>query len=297
MTGFARLDGETDTGENSTASEARWTWEMKSVNGRGLEVRFRLPSGFDALEPALRKILSTSIKRGSVTVSLNLHTSRSASSLQLNEAALGQVLSFIDGVRERVDCAKPQPENILNIRGVVEQVDDEVSAAEQKELGQALEQSFKSCVDLLSQTRTSEGEAMARVIGGQIETIGQLTEQARRQESASIDAIRQRLELQIKDLIGEQGIEKDRLAQEVALMTVKADIREELDRLDAHVAAAQALLKTSGVVGRKLDFLTQEFNREANTLCSKAPDMELKNIGLELKTVIDQMREQVQNVE
>ena len=289
MTGFARTDGNHES--------SRWTWEIKSVNGRGLEVRFRMPHGFDFLEPALRARVSAFMKRGSVNASLNLKAGSAPMQLQLNEQALAQVLPMLDTLAKKIDCEKPRPESILNIRGVVDQVDHEPDADAQANLGKAIAASFDQAVELLNATRVSEGAAMASVLSAQFDEIEKLTNAARQEDSASPTAIRDRLKAQIENLLADGTMDESRLAQEAALLAVKADIREELDRLDAHIEAARELLVQGGAVGRKLDFLSQEFNREANTLCSKAPSMSLKRIGLDLKAVIDQMREQIQNVE
>ena len=289
MTGFARMDG--------AHGDARWTWEVKSVNGRGLEARFRLPPGFDFLEPDLKKRLAKKVSRGSVNTNLNLRTGASAIEFRLNEQALDQILPMLDALALRVDCEKPRAENILNIRGVVEQVDADTDEKERAALSAAIAASFDDAVEHLNEARRSEGDAMAAVLSGQFDTIEKLTNAARAEDETSPEAIQKRLKDQITAMLDDEAIAEDRLAQEAALLAVKADIREELDRLDAHVVAGRALLKGGGAIGRKLDFLSQEFNREANTVCSKAPSMALKRIGLDLKSVIDQMREQIQNVE
>lgn len=288
MTGFARVDGAFDA--------ARWTWELKSVNGRGLEPRFRLPPGYDFLEPDLRKLLGEKFSRGSFNAFLALKGATVEGAFAVNRAALETALALIGDIRVRIDCDKPRPEGILALRGIVEQEsaldDDDVRAA----LAAALKESFRNVADALLSARRTEGEALARLIEAQLSDIERLSDAARASAEAAPAAIKARIAAQLSDLLS-GALPEGRIAEEAALLAVKADIREELDRLGAHVAAGRALLKEGGAVGRKLDFLTQEFNREANTLCSKAQDMGLKRIGLDMKTTIDQMREQVQNVE
>jgi uncharacterized protein (TIGR00255 family) len=288
MTGFARIEG--------ALGDTHWVWEIKSVNGRGLEPRFRLPPGYDFLEHDLRKALSANFARGSFNAFLSLKGAAVEGAFTVNRAALASALQLVEEIRLAIDCDKPRPEGILALRGVVEQEsslsDDDARAA----LAAALKKSFAEAAALLAAARQREGAALAALIEGQLATIESLTAAARASAEAAPDAIKARIASQLADLVG-GAVAEDRLAAEAALMAVKADIREELDRLDAHVAAGRALMNEGGAVGRKLDFLTQEFNREANTLCSKAQDMGLKRIGLDLKTTIDQMREQVQNVE
>ncbi len=289
MTGFARMDGE--------HADMRWSWEIKSVNSRGLETRFRLPTGFDFLEPRLKKRLAGKIARGSVNVSLTLRSAKSATLVSVNETVLDQILPLINKIGLRIDCEKPRAENILNVRGVLDMIEPAPDEQEQAALGDAMTSSFDAAVDGLKASRAEEGAAMGAVLASLVDETERLAGAARASDEASLPAIRDKLAAQLQELGVDGALAEERLAQETALLAVKADIREELDRLDAHVASARSLLAGDGPVGRKLDFLTQEFNREANTLCSKAPTMALKQIGLDLKSVIDQMREQVQNVE
>lgn len=289
MTGFARVEG---------AHEGRrWTWELKSVNGRGLEMRFRLPPGLDALEPDLRKTASEFFSRASLNATLNLDKAAAGASLRLNEAALDEALAMIEEVRSRIECEKPRAEGVLNIRGVVESDDGSEDEAARAKFAAAVTASFRQAADALREARRAEGASLVGVLAGQIDMIEKLAGEARGHAAAAPDAIRARIAAQLDDLLAGAAVPQDRLAQEAALLAIKADVREELDRLDAHVAAARALLKDPEPVGRRLDFLTQEFNREANTLCSKAQDMGLKRLGLDLKTAVDRLREQVQNIE
>ncbi len=288
MTGFARVEG--------ALGQTHWTWEIKSVNGRGLEPRFRTPPGYDFLDHDLRKLLAEKFSRGSFNVFLSLKGAAVEGAFAVNRAALASALKLIEEIRLAIDCDKPRPEGILSLRGVVEQEsaldDDDARSA----LAEALKASFREAAAALLVARRKEGASLEALISAQIDTIEALTKSARRSAEATPEAIRARIAAQLSELIA-GAVAPERLAEEAALLAVKADIREELDRLDAHVDAARSLVKEGGAVGRKLDFLTQEFNREANTLCSKAQDMGLKRIGLDLKTAIDQMREQVQNLE
>lgn len=289
MTGFARIEGAQDG--------RRWTWEIKSVNGRGLELRFRLPPGFDFLEPELRKAAAEAFSRGSFNATLSIDKTALGPALRINSEALDETIRMIETIRARIDCEKPRAEGILNVRGVVEQDESDQDEASRAAWANALIAGFRKATAALQGARVAEGKNLATALAAQIAEIERLELEARANAAANPETIRARLAAQLADLTAGAGIAEERLAQEAALIAIKADIREELDRLVAHAAAARALLKDKEPVGRKLDFLTQEFNREANTLCSKAQDMGLKRLGLDMKTVIDQMREQVQNIE
>ncbi|MBB5519854.1 YicC/YloC family endoribonuclease [Amphiplicatus metriothermophilus] len=289
MTGFARVDG--------AHEKTRWTWEIKSVNGRGLELRFRLPGGFDFLEPALRKAAGTYFARGWIAAGLAFERGRGAAGLRVNEAALDEAVRLVEAVRRRTDCAFPRADGVLALPGVIETDEGAGEADEREALADRLLESFRNAAEALCAARRREGESLHSALAGQIDEIEALVARARTSAEAAPAAIRERIAAQLQELLAGAPIPEERLAQEAAMLAVKADIREELDRLSAHAAAARALLASGEPVGRRLDFLTQEFNREANTLCSKAQDMGLKRIGLDLKTVIDQMREQAQNVE
>jgi len=288
MTGFARGEG--------ALGETRWTWEVKSVNGRGLEPRFRLPPGLDFLEPDLRKALSTRFSRGSFNAFLSLKGAAVEGGLVVNRVALASAIALVEEIRVRIACDAPRPEGILALRGVL----DVQSALEDEDartaLAAALVSSFDEAAEALAASRRREGEALERLIADLIDEIERLAGAARSAAAAATAATRDRFTAQLGDLLA-ASFSEERLAQEAAALAVKSDVREELDRLDAHIDAARALMAKGGAAGRQLDFLTQEFNREANTLCSKAQDMGLKRIGLDLKTAVDRMREQVQNVE
>ncbi len=288
MTGFARAEG---------AHEGwRFIWEVRSVNGRGLEWRARLPAGFDALDPEMRKLAKQKLARGTLNIGLTLNKDGQDAGYTINEAMLDNAVAMIEKIRLRIDCAPPQAEGLLALRGVIEQAEDEMSEETRKELSAALLTSFAEALDGLAAARRKEGAAMGAVLAGHFDTIEQLTAAAAANAAAMPAAIRDRISAQLTELL-DGAVPEERLAQEASLLAIKADVREELDRLSSHIGAGRALLAKSGPVGRDLDFLTQELNREANTLCSKAQDMELKRIGLDLKRVIDQVREQVQNIE
>lgn len=288
MTGFARGEG--------ASGDTRWTWELKSVNGRGLEPRFRLPPGLDFLEQDLRRALNEKFSRGSFNAFLSLKGAAVEGGLAVNRAALASAIALIEEIRGRIPCDPPRPESILALRGVVDvqsSLDDE---DERAALGARLVAGFAETAEALLQSRRREGEALERLILELLAEIESLSAAARAAADAATAGTRDRFQAQLADLLS-SSFSEERLAQEAAALAVKADVREELDRLAAHIESARALIAKGGAAGRQLDFLTQELNREANTLCSKAQDMGLKRIGLDLKTAVDRMREQVQNVE
>lgn len=291
MTGFARADG--------TAEDCAWAWEAKSVNGKGLDVRVRLPRGFDALEPQTRERVAKRFKRGNVSLNLDLTWTRPLATVRVNDDVLEQVLDAIPRVLEaRPDAAPPSVDGILGLRGVLEQIDEEPGADARAALEADLLAGLDQALEQLADVREGEGQRLGGVLHDQLADIETLAEQAGDLAALQPDAIRKRLAEQVEMLTHDMAaLDAERLAQEAALLMTKADVREELDRLSAHIAAARDLLGSGDPVGRRLDFLCQEFNREANTLCSKSSDTELTRIGLELKAVIEQFREQVQNIE
>ncbi|MGK2740026.1 YicC/YloC family endoribonuclease [Tepidicaulis sp. LMO-SS28] len=291
MTGFARAEG--------ACEGARWHWELRSVNGKGLDLRLRTPPGFDALEPKLKAIAAEKLKRGNVQANLQLTRETSANVPRLNEDALKAVLEATARLRDhQIYLADSSAEGILSLKGVMETGEAEESEEARARLEAALVESFAEAMKKLGAARREEGEKLFAFLSGQVTRIEELTRDAAASPAAGQDAMRERLKRQVEELLGASpALNEERLAQEAALLATKADVREELDRLAAHVEQARELLAAKEPVGRRLDFLTQEFNREANTLCSKAADVALTRIGLELKTVIDQLREQVQNVE
>lgn len=292
MTGFARSMGEADP--------VRWTWELRSVNGKSLDLRIRIPTGLEVLEPRIRERCSKVLRRGNISIGLAMQRGQSEQQLQVNESALDAVLSTIELLKQRVpDLAPPSLDGILAQKGVFElkepEDDEEIQAALHNALLTTLDAALIDLVDM----RHTEGSAIASVVRGQIDRIAELTQAAEDLPARKPEAIKARLKKQIAELMeaGEGQLDPQRLHQEAVFLATKADIREELDRLHAHVAAVRELMDSGGAIGRRLDFLAQEFNREANTLCSKSNDVDLTAIGLDLKAVIDQMREQIQNLE
>ncbi|HXL68597.1 MAG TPA: YicC/YloC family endoribonuclease [Xanthobacteraceae bacterium] len=290
MTGFARAQGATGT--------HAWTWELKSVNGKGLDLRLRLPPGWDGVEPAVRAATSRALARGNVTATLTLTREGVAPTVRVNEEALAAVIAAIGRIAKRVDAAPASLDGILGLKGVVEIVEAEESDAERGAAEAAVQKGFETALADLVTARRSEGTALEQILRDRVTAIAKLVDQAEASPGRKPEAIRARLAEQVKALLDtDVKLDADRLHQEAALLAAKADVREEIDRLKTHVAAAREMLKNGGAVGRRLDFLAQEFNREANTLCAKANDGVLSAVGLELKAVVDQFREQVQNLE
>lgn len=290
MTGFARSDG--------ADAEAAWHWEVRSVNGRGLDVRLRLPAGFEGLEAGVRAAAARRFSRGNFQLNLTVRRSTGTGALRINHDLLDQVLAAMEEVSERLQLAPPRAEGVLALKGVLELSEPEIDNAADEARNAAILTSCAEALDGLAAMRRAEGAKLQDVLASQVDEIEALTNDAASVPALQPEAIRERLKSQVARLL-DAGAELDetRLYQEAVLLATKGDIREELDRLHAHVAAARKLLGQDGAVGRKFDFLTQEFNREANTLCSKSSDAGLTSIGLKLKAVIDQMREQVQNIE
>lgn len=293
MTGYARAEGR-DT-------QVTWVWEAKSVNGRGLEIRCRLPSGHDALEVAAREVANRKLKRGNLQLSLNVSRVAEAPALRVNHELLNQILTLVDDIgASHQNIAPARWDGILAIKGVLEpsEAEDDDAEATRAAREAAMKTTLEQTLDQLVTMRTAEGTRIAQVLRDQLDEIAVLANRAGATAALRPETVRERLRHQVAAVLeAAPALPEERVAQEVALIAVKADVREELDRLRAHVAAARELIAASGAVGRKLDFLSQEFNREANTLCSKSADVELTRVGLDLKAVIDQFREQVQNIE
>ncbi|WP_394689979.1 YicC/YloC family endoribonuclease [Hoeflea sp.] len=290
MTGFARQEGE--------ALGCRYVWELRSVNGKGLDLRLRLPAGFEALEQPVRKAAAAELTRGNVQISLSVTGTGTATEAVVNETALEAVIDLVNRLGTRIDASKPSLDGILNIRGVLEFRDTELSEADRVTRDAEVLAGFKTAIAELKAMRLSEGQALSRVLGGQIDRIEALTLAVETDPSRSPDAIRARLAEQVAALMDTgAALDRDRLHMEAALIATKADLLEEIDRLKAHVKAARVLLAVDGAAGRRLDFLAQEFNRETNTICSKSNAASVTAIGLDLKVLIDQFREQVQNLE
>jgi len=288
MTGFCRRDG----------AAGAWTWavETRSVNGRGLDVRFKGPPGFDALERVARAAAQARFQRGQVSVNVQARRAESAGAARVNVEALERYLTLCEPFVAAGRAAAPRMDGLLALRGVVEAGDEdddpEVHAAIQAEMAASL----NAALDGLAVARREEGAALIGLLLGFLESIEALVGAAEREAGAQPGLIKERFEQRLTELVGEAA-SAERIVQEAAAMAVKADVREELDRLASHIAAGRALLAGEAAAGRRLDFLTQELMREAGTLCAKSASTALTAIGLELKAVIDQFREQVQNVE
>jgi uncharacterized protein (TIGR00255 family) len=290
MTGFARADG--------VHGDTSWFWEVRSVNGRSLDLRLRLPSGLERLEADTRSLCQEKLARGNCTISLAVKRETGLMEIRLNEAALTQALAVAERARGLSDLKAARLDTLLAMRGVVETAEPQESEEEQAALAHALLAGLAAALNQLVRARAAEGERLQRVIDKQLGTIEELVGRATTAVARQPEMLAARLKEQIARL-SETGVslEPERLHQEALLLAAKADIQEELDRLRAHVAAANELIASGEPAGRKLEFLAQEFNREANTICSKASDIEISRTGLELKSVIDQLREQVQNIE
>lgn len=290
MTGFARIEGAHDG--------ARWFWECRSVNGRGLDLRFRLPPGLESVEPAARAMAAERFKRGSISISLSLTQRPTAPRISVNLDTLAQIAAAVQTIRMQTDAGPPSAGELLALRGVLESDEPAPTETELSTRDAAVLNSLATALDALAKARGEEGRRLRIVLGGQIAQIEALTRDAQGLAASQPEAMRQRLAAQIQHLL-EAGapVPAERLAQELALLAVRGDVREEIDRLEAHVAHARGLLADGAGAGRRLDFLAQEFNREANTLCSKSSDIALTRVGLALKATIDQFKEQVQNVE
>jgi uncharacterized protein (TIGR00255 family) len=290
MTGFARASGE--------RQGLFWQWEIKSVNGKALDVRLKLPQGFEALEAPVRAALASAFKRGNLQVSLSISGQMGRETVRLNQEILDRLVAAGEVLRDRIGGEALRADVLLSIKGVVEVATEPDDETEVEARNAAMLASFHEALASLAAARREEGARLNAVISAQVLRIAELADAAKRNPSRTPEAIRARLKEQVHRLL-EAGaaLDPDRLHQEAVIAATRADIQEELDRLDSHVEAAQALLASDEAVGRKFDFLAQEFNREANTLCSKASDRSLTAVGLDLKTVIDQLREQVQNIE
>ena len=287
MTGFAAVDG--------SHGEASWTWSLKSVNGKSLDVRWRMPGRMDSLEASLKKLLQAQVSRGSVSASLQLDLPGRRPEVMVDEDALDRLAQLV----RRRDGTAPDTAALLGLPGVLETRSATLSDEEQGALNDAVLKSFGDAAEALRMARLGEGAQLHAILSGLVDQIEALVAQAEPETGAVAQAMAERLTALASDLAAKAGttLPEDRLAQEAAVLATKADVREELDRLRAHIESARGLLNAGEPVGRKLDFLAQEFMREANTLCSKAGSMNLTNTGLALKSMVDQFKEQVANVE
>jgi uncharacterized protein (TIGR00255 family) len=289
MTGFARRDG--------ASGDYAWGWEIKALNGKGLDLRLRLPSGWDTVEVAVRGRVK-SLVRGTVYANLTVKRDGAAPAVRVNEPVLEAVLQTMRDIAGRIDAQPASLDGILAIKGVVEVTEEAENEEERQAAEQAVLADFDAALAALVAMRRTEGAALQRVLRTRLDELAALAARAEASPGRQPDAIRQRLADQVAALMDSPiRFDQDRLHQEAILIAAKADVREELDRLAAHVDQARRLLDEGGAVGRRLDFLAQELNREVNTLCAKSNDVELTTIGLELKNVVEQFREQVQNLE
>ncbi len=290
MTGFARSDGHHDLHS--------WAWEIRTVNGRGLDIRLRLPSGYDAIEQPVREACKKRLARGNCSVTLAMQRDTSNVVARLNEDMFRQVADAAAKASGMVDAAPPTLDGLLSLRGVIEMGEVEESEAEAQARSDAVLQSFTSALDAVVLAREDEGKHLAAVIVALLQEIESLVIRIENAPARTPEAIASKLHEQVAKLLGEDSsFDEQRLHQEAVLLAAKVDVEEELARLKAHIAAANQLLESDEPVGRRFEFLSQEFNREANTICSKSNDTEITQAGLALKAAIDRLREQVQNIE
>ena len=289
MTGFARASG---------GGAAAWSWEVRSVNGRALDVRCRLPQGLERLDPAVRSRVAARLRRGNVTVGLRLGQAPDAAALRVNRSWLDELVALAADYRGREDLAPPRLDGLLALRGVIEPAETPEDDADGTRHDAAMLETLDTALAELVRERRAEGAQLAAALNDRIEEIAALTRRAEARAPARLEALGERLREQVAALIGAAApVPEERLAAELAVLAIKIDVNEEIDRLKSHCTAAARHLREEGAVGRKLDFLAQEFNREANTLCSKSSDAALTEVGLALKAAIDRFREQAQNVE
>ena len=288
MTGFGRAEG----------SHGAWSWavEARSVNGRNLDTRFRGPPGFESLDRAAREGAQARFQRGQVTVGIQAKRADSETAVRLNMQVVDRYLAAGEGLLTSGRAAPPSLDGLLALRGVIESGEGDEDPDTKAAVETAMAASLGQALDALKLSRQGEGAALTPVLSGLIDTIDQLVAAAGVEAATQPVVLKERFARRLAELVGE-GASEDRIIQEAAVQAVKADVREELDRLQSHIDAARALMVADGGAGRRLDFLMQEFMREANTLCSKSATSALTAIGLDLKATIEQLREQVQNVE
>jgi uncharacterized protein (TIGR00255 family) len=290
MTGFARGHG--------VAGAYAWNWEIKSVNAKGFDLRFRLPPGWDAVEVPARTRAAEKLSRGTIYANLTVERKGVAPTVKVNEPVLNAVIATINQLTGKIDAAAPTLDGILALKGVIEITEEDERPEDHREAEAAIIAGFNQALAALVTMRNEEGATLGRLLAARLDEIAALTARAEAAPGRKPEAIKARLAEQVATLMSaSERFDSDRLYQEAIMLATKADIREELDRLVSHVAQAQKLIGEGGAMGRKLDFLAQELNRESNTLTAKANDVELTNIGLQLKSVVEQFREQVQNLE
>ena len=289
MTGFARTEGQT--------SGVEFVWELRSVNGKGFDIRLRIPQGFEALEAPLRRVAAQALSRGNIQANLQIRRQDEAPSFIVNEAMLDQIVALSNRLTEAGHATRPTADGILAIKGVIDVAEKPAEDDLREAREAAITTGFSACLTRLVAAREDEGRALEQILAQRLDEIAALVGRAEADPVRSSDAIRERLAVQVRALVeADERLDAQRLHQEAAILAAKADIREEIDRLAAHVDAARGLLAGGGAIGRRLDFLSQEFNRESNTICSKSNAASLTAIGLELKVIVDQFREQVQNL-
>jgi uncharacterized protein (TIGR00255 family) len=290
MTGFARSHG--------ASGPYAFEWELKSVNAKGFDLRLRLPPGWDELEAIAKKRAAALLARGTVYANLNVRRANALAAVRINEEVLASVLKAASQLAGKIDAVAPSIDGLLGIKGVIEVVEPESDEEENKAAMAAAAAAFDKALADLVAMRQREGVALGQILSQRMDEVEALAKKAEAAPGRKPEAIRARLAEQIAALIETSDrFDADRLNQEALLIAARADIREELDRIASHVAQARELIGKGGPIGRRLDFLAQEFHREANTCCSKSNDVELTNTGLEMKNVIEQFREQVQNLE
>jgi uncharacterized protein (TIGR00255 family) len=290
MTGFARGHG--------VAGSYAWSWELKSVNAKGLDLRLRLPPGWDAIEVPARARAAEKLSRGTAYANLTVERKGVAPTVKVNEPVLNAVLATLKSLRGKVEASPPTLDGILSLKGVIEVTEEDEREEDRRAAEAAILSGFDKALADLVATRREEGVTLGRLLSARLAEIAALAARAEAAPGRKPEAIKARLAEQVATLLSaSQRFDSDRLHQEAIMLASKADIREELDRLASHVAQAQKLIADGGPAGRRLDFLAQELNRESNTLTAKANDVDLTNIGLELKSTVEQFREQVQNLE
>jgi uncharacterized protein (TIGR00255 family) len=290
MTGFARSHG--------ASGPYAFEWELKSVNAKGLDFRMRLPPGWDELESFAKKRAAEVLSRGTVYANFNVKRITPSSTVRVNEDVLASVLRVAGTLAGKIDAVAPSIDGLLAIKGVIEVVEPENDEAEEKAAKQAASAAFDDALTNLVEMRQREGVALGKILLQRMDEIEALARRAEAAPGRKPDAVKARLVEQIAALLeASDRLDPDRLNQEAILIAAKADIREELDRITSHISQAREMIAKGGPIGRRLDFLAQEFNREVNTCCSKSNDVELTNTGLEMKNVVEQFREQVQNLE
>jgi uncharacterized protein (TIGR00255 family) len=290
MTGFARSHG--------TSGPYAFEWELKSVNAKGFDLRMRLPPGWDEIETIARKRAADVLSRGTVYANLTVKRGNALSSVRVNEDVLNAILRIAADLAGKIDAVAPSVDGLLAIKGVIEVVEPESDETEDKAAKAAVAVAFDEALTALVTMRKREGDTLGQILSQRMDEIEMLAKKAEAAPGRKPEAIRARLAEQIATLLeASDRFDGDRLNQEALMMAAKADIREELDRIASHIAQVREMIAKGGPVGRRLDFLAQEFNREVNTCCSKSNDIDLTNTGLEMKNVVEQFREQVQNLE